>query len=778
MRHLSAAAFAAVFVFGAAAARADCPPQYISGSTPIQTGGCGPVVYNGSGSATLTLPTVAWAGHIINSGSASLTIIGASNAPVNGGASVAIGSGSGGSVSGDPSAGWWIVLGAGASGGGSGTVRSVGMTAPAWLSVGGSPVTTSGTITLTGVSESANQVLASPIGSSGVPGFRALVAGDIPSLSSLYNGIITWPTASDLMLSNGGDAPTAYAGFACTNQVLTALAATGAGTCSSVTAAYLSGAITAAEMLPLPSAEIYVGAAGGAPAAVALSGDCTMANTGAITCTKSSGTAFGTAAFDNTGTAGATIPLLNGNWTASGNVAFSGGITASGLTAGTQVSCLGLTAGNAVALSTGACGSGGGSTTITLGPGLGNSQTSFNGTASPQTVTNGSTAYTQLGSIAKSGSYTLNADCSGGALCDTARLILSNAASLTFTAPNPAGTLAPYQIADEGGHSFTVATAGGTATFTGCVAGAPTSLTVPANYAAQLFDQGSGANAYYCVLQYTGSVHPVANGGTGAATLTAHGILLGEGTSAVGSVGSGSTADSVPLWGGAGGDPTAAALGSCSGASNALTYNTSTHAFGCNTISGGGSSIGTGYYTGANYYYLPLGLNNQIAGGAVAANTIYCSSGTTLNSITLEALVMDITTIDATPGHAQLAVYDNTGTGHRPGALLFNTASISEATSGMTSAAVTSGSLPAGGYWFCINQDGTTAKYEVNSNSSTTNALPSVFVGSATLANMAPGAAITGISTPETFGTWPSLAGATWTDQASLRTPVEWVQAQ
>lgn len=51
---------------------------------------------------------------------------------------------------------------------------------------------------------------------------------------------------------------------------------------------------------------------------VALSGDCTLTSLGAITCTKSSGTAFGTAAFDNTGTSGATIPLLNGanSWSA------------------------------------------------------------------------------------------------------------------------------------------------------------------------------------------------------------------------------------------------------------------------------------------------------------------------------------------------------------------------------------------------------------------------------------------------------------------------------
>lgn len=55
-----------------------------------------------------------------------------------------------------------------------------------------------------------------------------------------------------------------------------------------------------------------------------LSGDCTTSGTTAITCTKSSGSAFGTAAFSNTGASGATVPLNNGNNTFSGAETFSG----------------------------------------------------------------------------------------------------------------------------------------------------------------------------------------------------------------------------------------------------------------------------------------------------------------------------------------------------------------------------------------------------------------------------------------------------------------------
>ncbi len=70
---------------------------------------------------------------------------------------------------------------------------------------------------------------------------------------------------------------------------------------------------------------------------------------------------LGTSATVNTGTSGATIPLLNGNLTFSGTLAFTG------LSAGTQVSCLGLDSGNHVVLNNASCGtgSGGGSVSIT-----------------------------------------------------------------------------------------------------------------------------------------------------------------------------------------------------------------------------------------------------------------------------------------------------------------------------------------------------------------------------------------------------------------------------
>lgn len=75
-------------------------------------------------------------------------------------------------------------------GGGSGTVTSVavalGATLSSVFSVSGSPITTSGTITLAASSQTQNLVYASPNGATGTPIFRALVAADIPSLSGTY----------------------------------------------------------------------------------------------------------------------------------------------------------------------------------------------------------------------------------------------------------------------------------------------------------------------------------------------------------------------------------------------------------------------------------------------------------------------------------------------------------------------------------------------------------------------------------------------------------------
>lgn len=66
-----------------------------------------------------------------------------------------------------------------------GTVTSVGLSLPNIFTVSNSPVTSSGTLTATLASQTANYVLAAPNGTAGSPTFRALVASDIPSLNYL-----------------------------------------------------------------------------------------------------------------------------------------------------------------------------------------------------------------------------------------------------------------------------------------------------------------------------------------------------------------------------------------------------------------------------------------------------------------------------------------------------------------------------------------------------------------------------------------------------------------
>ncbi len=91
-----------------------------------------------------------------------------------------------------------------------GTVTSVGLSAPSSiLSVSGSPVTTSGTLTLNLATQAANKVWAGPTtGADATPTFRSLVSGDIPSLSGIY-----LPLAGGTMAGNIAMGSHAITGF-------------------------------------------------------------------------------------------------------------------------------------------------------------------------------------------------------------------------------------------------------------------------------------------------------------------------------------------------------------------------------------------------------------------------------------------------------------------------------------------------------------------------------------------------------------------------------------
>lgn len=69
------------------------------------------------------------------------------------------------------------------AGGSGGTVTSVALSAPSFLSVAGSPITGTGTLALSLANQGAGLVFAAPAGATGAPSFRALVSTDLPGHS-------------------------------------------------------------------------------------------------------------------------------------------------------------------------------------------------------------------------------------------------------------------------------------------------------------------------------------------------------------------------------------------------------------------------------------------------------------------------------------------------------------------------------------------------------------------------------------------------------------------
>lgn len=96
-----------------------------------------------------------------------------------------------------------------ASNGTNGTVTSVSLSMPGTFTVTGSPVTSSGTLTVTYNSQSANLFLASPNGSSGVPSFRSIVAADVPTLNQNTTGTASNVTGT-VAVANGGTGATSF----------------------------------------------------------------------------------------------------------------------------------------------------------------------------------------------------------------------------------------------------------------------------------------------------------------------------------------------------------------------------------------------------------------------------------------------------------------------------------------------------------------------------------------------------------------------------------------
>ncbi len=174
-------------------------------------------------------------------------------------------------------------------------------------------------------------------------------------------------------------------------------------------------------------------------------------------------------------------------------------------------------------------------------------------------------------------------------------------------------------------------------------------------------------------------------GGTSTGGLTVHNSFTATGLVTLADLATQAADTAVVNATGGAASPTAVAIGSCSAASSALTYNTSTHAFGCNSISGTVSSIAT---------------TSPITGGTITTTgTIGCATCvTSAASLTSNALMIGgglQASSTATTGTGVLtALGVNTGTA---GAFVVNGGALGSPSSAGTMPAFTLGGTIAGG---------------------------------------------------------------------------------
>lgn len=250
-----------------------------------------------------------------------------------------------------------------AGGSGSGTVTSVGLSAPSVFTVTNSPVVGSGVLTFAFNNQSGNVILASPAdGSSGQPAFRNIVAADIPSIPLsgttgtlpinrggtgqitaplAFNALSPVTTTGDLIYSSSGTTNSRLP-IGSTNQVLTvvggvpawATASAGSGTVTSVSVVSANGfAGTVATSTSTPAITISTSITGllkgnGAAISAAVSGTDYVIPSGSITGTSSNVTgivltANGGTGLSNPGTSGNVLTSNGTIWVSSAPAAMT-----------------------------------------------------------------------------------------------------------------------------------------------------------------------------------------------------------------------------------------------------------------------------------------------------------------------------------------------------------------------------------------------------------------------------------------------------------------------
>lgn len=116
--------------------------------------------------------------------------------------------------------------------------------------------------------------------------------------------------------------------------------------------------------------------------------------------------------------------------------------------------------------------------------------------------------------------------------------------------------------------------------------------------------------------QHLSSALPVAKGGSGAGSFTAHDVLIGEGAGPFNAI---AIAIDQVLMGVTGADPAGVGIPNCGDSTHALSYSTTTHQFSCQGISATATPGGS---AGAIQY------NNNGAMGGVAITGLVKGNGT------------------------------------------------------------------------------------------------------------------------------------------------------
>lgn len=149
-------------------------------------------------------------------------------------------------------------------------------------------------------------------------------------------------------------------------------------------------------------------------------------------------------------------------------------------------------------------------------------------------------------------------------------------------------------------------------------------------------------------------------------------------------------------------------------------------------------------------------------------------------SVTISDLATRVGTIDAAPGHFQLAIYAaNATTGLPTGTAVANTGDMLGSSLGVISAAISGGnkSLTGGSlYWMASNSDSATlALVSYAAATMATNFL----MGTTTLANLTTGntAGMKAYSYATSYNTWPDLTGVILVEVTSASAPVVFFKA-